>query len=91
MSDTDELVEIMKVLADSEEIISIMETQEATIEELEQELKETKVNLVEYKNLNRLQASQIESLLQQNKTLREQLAELFRSVNGYRKGRSIGM
>ena len=82
MSDTDELVEIMKVLADSEEIISIMETQEATIEELEQELKETKVNLVEYKNLNRLQASQIESLLQQNKTLREQLAELFRSVNG---------
>ena len=82
MSDTDELVEIMKVLADSEEIISIMETQEATIEELEQELKETNVNLVEYKNLNRLQASQIESLLQQNKTLREQLAELFRSVNG---------
>ena len=82
MSDTDELVEIMKVLADSEEIISIMETQEATIEELEQELKETKVNLVEYKNLNRLQASQIESLLQQSKTLREQLAELFRSVNG---------
>lgn len=82
MSDTDELVEIMKVLGDSEEIISIMETQEATIEELEQELKETKVNLVEYKNLNRLQASQIESLLQQNKTLREQLAELFRSVNG---------